>query len=319
MRFVEWAVRQGTASVRFVQPVLIARAAYWTGMRRSPFVRENGRMRPGNQNNKRMRGRGRKGPNPLTRTYESNGPDVKIRGTALHVAEKYQQLARDAQAGGDRVMSENYYQHAEHYLRIVAAAQSQMQQPVMLPRNDDGDEDDVDMIDERRDRDVVAGLQPTMPLDAPQPFIDRMPGINTKDLPAINGSGQAEADDGGRGEDDGAGDEARMRRRSRGARGRGMRRGRGDGPAEQGGDGWQQADGDDRPDAEQLPASLIARSRPSEPVSEAREAPEQPAAAQETGQEDAAPEKKPRTRRPARSRAAKADKSESETPATTEA
>ena len=50
-----------------------------------------------------MRGRGRKGPNPLTRSYESNGPDVKIRGTALHIAEKYVQLARDAQSSGDRV------------------------------------------------------------------------------------------------------------------------------------------------------------------------------------------------------------------------
>src|ERR671926_1547433 len=84
-------------------------------------------MRPGQ--NKRMRGRNnRKGPNPLTRTYESNGPDVKIRGTAQHVAEKYLQLARDAQSSGDSVMAENYYQHAEHYLRIVAAAQSFAQQ-----------------------------------------------------------------------------------------------------------------------------------------------------------------------------------------------
>jgi hypothetical protein len=50
-----------------------------------------------------MRGRNRpnKGPNPLTRSYESNGPDVKIRGTAQHIAEKYSQLARDAQASGD--------------------------------------------------------------------------------------------------------------------------------------------------------------------------------------------------------------------------
>ena len=72
-------------------------------------------MRQGQQNNKRMRGRNRKGPNPLTRSYESNGPDVKIRGTALHIAEKYVQLARDAQASGDRVAAENYLQHAEHY------------------------------------------------------------------------------------------------------------------------------------------------------------------------------------------------------------
>ncbi len=82
-------------------------------------------MRPGQ--NKRMRGRptnGRRGPNPLTRSYESNGPDVKIRGNAQHVAEKYLQLARDAHTGGDPVAAENYLQHAEHYFRIIAAAQA---------------------------------------------------------------------------------------------------------------------------------------------------------------------------------------------------
>jgi uncharacterized protein DUF4167 len=70
-----------------------------------------------------MRGRNRnsKGPNPLTRSYESNGPDVKIRGTAQHVAEKYSQLARDSQASGDPVAAENYFQHAEHYFRILNA------------------------------------------------------------------------------------------------------------------------------------------------------------------------------------------------------
>jgi Domain of unknown function (DUF4167) len=81
-----------------------------------------------NGQNKRMRGRNRKGQNPLTRIYESNGPDVKIRGTASHVAEKYIQLARDAQASGDPVGAENYYQHAEHYFRLIAAAQEQFRQ-----------------------------------------------------------------------------------------------------------------------------------------------------------------------------------------------
>ena len=66
-------------------------------------------MRPVQQN-RRMRGRGNnnnrsKGPNPLSRNYESNGPDVKIRGNAQHVAEKYTTLARDAQSAGDRVMA----------------------------------------------------------------------------------------------------------------------------------------------------------------------------------------------------------------------
>jgi hypothetical protein len=61
--------------------------------------------------------------NPLTRTYESNGPDVKIRGNAGHIAEKYLQLARDAHQGGSLVAAENYLQHAEHYFRLVAAGQ----------------------------------------------------------------------------------------------------------------------------------------------------------------------------------------------------
>ena len=115
-------------------------------------------MRPGqNNNNKRMRGRsnnghsgGRKGPNPLTRSFESNGPDVKIRGTAQHIAEKYLQLARDAQSSGDPVMAESYLQHAEHYYRVIAAAQAAQQQAMgFAPRpqqeieeEDDGGEED---------------------------------------------------------------------------------------------------------------------------------------------------------------------------------
>ena len=112
-------------------------------------------MRPGQQN-KRGRGRNnngggggggggnnnfnRKGQNPLTRTYDSSGPDVKIRGTAQHIAEKYSTLARDAQSAGDRVMAENYLQHAEHYNRIIAAAQSQMQERFQRDDRDGGDD-----------------------------------------------------------------------------------------------------------------------------------------------------------------------------------
>ena len=92
-----------------------------------------------NGQNKRMRNRNnnhgghnnnnnRRGQNPMTRVYESNGPEIKIRGTASHLAEKYVQLARDAQGSGDPVAAENYYQHAEHYFRIIAAAQEQFRQ-----------------------------------------------------------------------------------------------------------------------------------------------------------------------------------------------
>jgi hypothetical protein len=72
-------------------------------------------------------GGGGGGYNP-NRTFDSNGPEVKIRGSAAHVHEKYLQLARDANSSGDRVMAENYLQHAEHYFRIMAAQQAQMQQ-----------------------------------------------------------------------------------------------------------------------------------------------------------------------------------------------
>ena len=95
-----------------------------------------------NGQNKRMRGRNRNNnnsgghhhhnrghhQNPLTRVYESNGPDVKIRGTAHHIAEKYLQLARDATSSGDHVTAEAHHQHAEHYLRLIAAAQEQFRQ-----------------------------------------------------------------------------------------------------------------------------------------------------------------------------------------------
>lgn len=72
---------------------------------------------------KRQRGRGRKPGNPSNRSFESNGPDVKIRGTASQIHEKYLQLARDASSAGDRVRAEALYQHAEHYFRIIQANQ----------------------------------------------------------------------------------------------------------------------------------------------------------------------------------------------------
>lgn len=82
-------------------------------------------MRQGQQN-RRGRGRNRKAHhNPLTRSYESNGPDVKIRGTPAHIAEKYMSLARDALSSGDPVLAENYLQHAEHYNRIIMAYREQ--------------------------------------------------------------------------------------------------------------------------------------------------------------------------------------------------
>ena len=59
--------------------------------------------------------------NSRVRVYESSGPDVKIRGTAYQVTEKYEALAKDAETSGNIVLAENYRQHAEHYQRIISA------------------------------------------------------------------------------------------------------------------------------------------------------------------------------------------------------
>ena len=131
-----------------------------------------------NGQNKRMRGRNnhrKSHHNPMARVYESNGPDVKIRGNPSHIAEKYIQLARDAQASGDPIAAENYYQHAEHYYRVIAAAQEQYRQNnphFARPENEMGGTRDESFEEGEED------TQPVMadsPYDArePQPYIPR--------------------------------------------------------------------------------------------------------------------------------------------------
>jgi hypothetical protein len=130
-----------------------------------------------NGQNKRMRGRNRKSHNPLTRVYESNGPDVKIRGTASHIAEKYMQLARDSQSSGDPVSAENYFQHAEHYFRLIATAQEQFRQTTPFYRGEGGSADSRDDIDDDDGDDQGptqgAADQPAFGTRDPQPYLPR--------------------------------------------------------------------------------------------------------------------------------------------------
>ena len=77
---------------------------------------------------KRQRGRGRKpNHNNSNRNFESNGPEIKVRGSASTIYDKYQQLARDAASSGDRIKAESFLQHAEHYFRIVKTQQAAQQ------------------------------------------------------------------------------------------------------------------------------------------------------------------------------------------------
>lgn len=177
-------------------------------------------MRGRNNNNNNNNNNNRKGPNPLTRNYESNGPDVKIRGSAQQIAEKYATLARDAQSAGDRVMAENYLQHAEHYNRIIAAAQAQM--PIQQQARDNRDELDEDIED---DMDVgqqeIRAAQPqqqpqpkAVDGSGPQPVIEGMPAevaLNQEQPAEVNGIHEANAN----GTEPAAGEEEAPARRPR--------------------------------------------------------------------------------------------------------
>lgn len=151
-------------------------------------------MRQGQNNSKRSRGRGRKPQHSANRAYDSNGPDVKIRGTAAHICEKYQQLARDAISAGDRVTAENYYQHAEHYYRLLMAAQQgqegqQRQQTSLGYRPDEDEETDQDYTSSD-------GPQPRHP---GQPW-HQQSGQNGAQNGAANGNGQPNGHANGEGE-----------------------------------------------------------------------------------------------------------------------
>ena len=84
-------------------------------MRPGPNKRSRGRNNGNNQHHNRPRM-----PHRI-QTFDSNGPNVKIRGNAYQVFERYVALAREAAASGDRIAAENLYQHAEHYFRVMNA------------------------------------------------------------------------------------------------------------------------------------------------------------------------------------------------------
>jgi Domain of unknown function (DUF4167) len=221
-----------------------------------------------NGQNKRMRGRNRKGghhQNPLSRMYESNGPDVKIRGTASHIAEKYLQLARDAQSSGDPIAAENYYQHAEHYFRLIAAAQEQLRQsqPYYQQQGEMRGNLPGDAFDDGENEQPPIGGEPFAPRE-PQPFypleqqqpqpqpqpqhfqprpqpvpsaseedVDRLPSFITGGQPPQQQSPQQDQGPSGPNGYDGAPDRFplhRRRRRHRGPRDHSLS-GDGDGPA----------------------------------------------------------------------------------------
>lgn len=109
--------------------------------------RQRGRNRNNNNNNRNN--------NNQNRAMDSNGPDVKVRGTASTIYEKYTTLARDAASSGNRVKAESYRQHAEHYLRLMNAQEAAKQEArekaeAERAARGESDSDDEDGSDNRR-------------------------------------------------------------------------------------------------------------------------------------------------------------------------
>jgi hypothetical protein len=146
-------------------------------------------MRPGQ--NKRSRGRnggggGGGGPHQHNnnrprlphriQTFDSNGPSVKIRGNAYQVFERYVALAREAQASGDRVAAENFYQHAEHYFRIMnALGEGQGQGPPRPTTPADLEMGVGGNSEPRESEEAQAQVQSTVPPPAPFPDDEQPP------------------------------------------------------------------------------------------------------------------------------------------------
>lgn len=118
-------------------------------------------------NSRRARGRGNGRRQSKNQNFDSNGPDVRVRGNAQQVLDKYLVLARDALAAGDRISSENYFQHAEHYYRILHTnddgnGDGRRDRRMRHEMSDGGgfDADDIDSQDTQDQPGPVSGSEP---------------------------------------------------------------------------------------------------------------------------------------------------------------
>lgn len=120
---------------RYYGAIVRKTAASRGGAARPTILLKPEPMKPG-PNPKRYRGRPstRRHSHGYSSNYESNGPDVKVRGSPTQVLDRYQALSRDALASGDRVAAENYLQHAEHYQRLVNAHNAHLAQQAAQAR-----------------------------------------------------------------------------------------------------------------------------------------------------------------------------------------
>ncbi len=157
-------------------------------------------MRSSKSRSRNKSNRNRPSGNIVNRVFDSSGPEGKVRGTPQQIIDKYNQLARDAQLGNDRVATENFQQHAEHYLRMLNEAQREQdtrreeQERVNRERQAERDRERRERMD-RQEReangnegsqpDVVIDPsesdQPDLILDAPESGLVETPETRTED------------------------------------------------------------------------------------------------------------------------------------------
>ena len=145
-----------------------------------PQKRSRGRNGGGNPYHNNNPNRGPRPPH-RSQTFDSNGPSVKIRGNAYQVFERYLALAREAQTSGDRIAAENFFQHAEHYFRVMNAngeGPQNQQRPQQMP----SDSEPYDGEGEQPEEAQVVQVQhapPPPPPPPPVPDDDQLPSFIT--------------------------------------------------------------------------------------------------------------------------------------------
>jgi len=141
-------------------------------------------MRSSKSRSRSKQNRNRSVGNVVNRVFDSSGPEGKVRGTPQQIIEKYNQLARDAQLSNDRVATENFQQHAEHYLRLLGEAQRE-QEARREQQERDNRERQAERDRERNERSNSPAVEPVGqdvfmddPSQSEQPDIASMPGVD---------------------------------------------------------------------------------------------------------------------------------------------
>lgn len=138
-------------------------------------------MRSSKSRSRNKSNRNRSVGNIVNRVFDSSGPEGKVRGTPQQIIDKYNQLARDAQLAGDRVATENFQQHAEHYLRMLGAAQKEQdKQREQQDAENRKRQSERDKERSRQEQDSGEGEQPVVDAGAgDQPDVIDVPDSDT--------------------------------------------------------------------------------------------------------------------------------------------